>query len=113
MNETEKSNPIQEIRYFSLKNQGGFTVKIGCKYAGETRAEEESSNILLGQTKTMDIGEMKVPGGSIVRLHANVKSGKDKTAKQEFIYQSTSNATASYVISGTTLDNELGFLEVK
>lgn len=101
----------QEVGYFELVNQGGFVVKLGAKYSGGKRSKE-TGDILLGQSKKAELGNLEIPNGSLVQIHANVVWGKDKTGTQVFIYRKGSPIVARYIISGTTLDNNLGLIEV-
>jgi hypothetical protein len=104
--------PLQEIGRMSLKCSGGFVAKIQFVYVGDDGKKKttgKSGDITLGRTKTVDPGSLGVPDGKVVYLKAFVKWGKDKEAKQPFQYRSGDPATADYVISGTTLSNDLAF----
>jgi hypothetical protein len=53
-----------------------------------------------------------LPDGSIVRLKARVVAGLDNTAPQAFTFKTSATKMARYVITGTTLANELGVIDV-
>jgi len=107
--------PTQKIGKMSLKNSGGFVAKIQICYIdsnGEKQLTGKSGDIPLGQTKTVDPGDMNVPDGATVYMYAFVVWGKDNQATQAFVYQKNNTSTASYDISGTTLNNDLGLITV-
>lgn len=102
---------MQTIGKFSLKNQGGFDVKLQFVYYnndGNKIHVDGTGSYSLGQSETADPGDCGVPDGSPVALYAFVVWGTDNEAKQLFTYQKGSLVTANYTISETTLDNELG-----
>ncbi len=106
---------MQTVGKFSLKNQGGFVVKLQFVYYDENGNKQHvdgTSGFDLGQTRTADPGDYGVPDGAPVALYAFVVWGSDNEAKQLFTYQKGSPVTANYTISGTTLDNELGLNSV-
>jgi hypothetical protein len=106
---------MQAIGKFSLKNQGGFVVKLQFVYVdnnGNQVHVDGTSGFPLGQSETADPGSYGVPNNSMVALYAFVVWGSDNQAKQWFLYESGSPVTANYTISGTTLDNELGLNSV-
>lgn len=102
------------IGKFRLKNQGGFVVKMDFVYFDQQmekkRVDGSRKSITLGCSETCDPGEYEVPEGAIVSIHADVVAGKDKEGASWFRYKKGAPATANFVISGTTLDNELGFI---
>ncbi len=107
--------PMQAIGKMSLKNSGGFVAKIQLSYVGsdgKKRTTRKSRDITLGVTKTVDPANLGVPDGATVYMRAFVVWGNDKQAEQPFVYRSGEPLTAHYVISGTTLNNELGFIDV-
>ncbi len=106
---------MQRVGNFSLKDQGGFDVKLQFVYYDENGNRihvDGTSAYPLGQTRTRKPSESGVPDGSPVSLYAFVVWGKDNTASQLFMYDQNSSTTAKYTISGTTLDNELGLNSV-
>lgn len=106
---------MQSVGKFSLKNQGGFVVKLQFVYwdnQGNKIHVDGTGPFPLGQTESADPGEQGVPSGSLVSLYAFVVWGSDNEANQVFMYQSGSDVTASYTISGTTLNNELALTSV-
>ena len=101
---------MQGIRAFSLHNGGGFVCRI--KLDG-IKKPELTGNIALGQTKQGNIGGADVNPGQEVRLEARVISGRNNVASQSFTYDPNSNLVAYYTITGTTLKNTMGLIEVK
>ena len=100
---------------FSLHNGGGFVVSISFDYLDENLQKQRSksgSNFPLGQTQTVDPGTLGVPDGSTLWLHADVVWGTDNIASQGFIYESGNESTANYTITGTTLNNTMGLINV-
>lgn len=101
----------QQIGRFSLRNQGGFVTKLQFVYwdaDGNKHHENGTGNILLGQTDSLDLSKYNLPDGTLVSLYAFVVWGTDNLANQIFTLRNGSDVTASYVITGTTLDNSLG-----
>ncbi|HEY0736420.1 MAG TPA: hypothetical protein VGD69_16010 [Herpetosiphonaceae bacterium] len=106
---------IQKIGKMSLKNQGGFVARIMFSYLdenGEKHLSGHSGDIPLGQTKTVDPGSLGVADGTVVWMYAFVVWGRDNEAKRAFLYEEGNSDTAHYSISGTTLDNELGLIDI-
>jgi hypothetical protein len=107
--------PMQKIGKFSLKNGGGFVARIQISYMdddGNKQLSGQSGDVPLGQTKTVDPSELGVPNGSMVYMHVFVVWGTDNEAKRAFAYEKSNPATAAYVITGTTLGNDLGLISV-
>ena len=103
----------QQIGKLRLKNQGGFVVKMDFLFGSNpdklTRLEGSRKDITLGFSETMDPGEYNVHSGDYCTVYADVVAGKDNKGKTIFIYQPGNKKQANFTISGTTLDNELGF----
>lgn len=101
------------IGAFRLKNQGGFVVKMDFLFGSDPgnlyRIDGSRKDITLGCSETKDPGECGVHEGDVCTIHADVVAGKDKAGKTYFIYQKGNKNRADFTISGTTLDNELGF----
>ena len=104
---------MQEIGKISLKNNGGFVVRLEFEHYNDATGKwirtGGTGDITVGFSKTASPGEHGVPDGCMVRLHVNVIWGSDKTSTEMFIYKSGSNNVAGYAISGTTLNNHLEF----
>ena len=104
---------MEIIKELKLKNQGGFVVKLDFVYKLDDihtkRISGDRKDITLGKSKTLNPGDYGVPEGSICTVHADVVAGKDKEGRSWFQYSKTGNLRAKFTISGTTLDNELGF----
>ena len=107
---------MQKIGKFSLKNQGGFVARMQVAYInddGEKKLTKQSGDVLLGETETIDIKDYGVPDEAMVYLYVFVVWGRDNEAKRAFIFESGNTNVARYVISGTTLSNELALIEVE
>jgi hypothetical protein len=106
---------MQKIGKMSLKNSGGFVARIQFSYLdddGNKQLTKQSGDIPLGQTKVCDPGEMGVPDGAMVYMHAFVVWGTDNEAKRAFFYQKGNVSVAEYNISGTTLNNDMGLVGI-
>jgi len=108
--------PLQKIGNMSLKNTGGFVAQMQFSYLddnGEKQVtQQRSKDVPLGQTLTIDPGSLGVPDGSTVYMRAFVVWGKDNEARRAFVYEKGNTATANYHISGTTLNNDLGLVDI-
>ncbi len=107
---------MDKIRYFKLKNNGAFVVKMRVIWSGadghgnESHGEYEPNgyhDICAAAERVIDLNSTKIPDSATVQLKAVVALGKNKVADEKFIYDSKSGDTASYKISGTTLSNKL------
>lgn len=109
------SSAIEAIGAIELKNQGGFVVKLECyhkksDFSSDWSRSGSTGDITLGFTKKLKLEELDgVNNGDIVTAYANVVLGKDKTGNVTFVYEKGNTRTARFTISGTTLDDELGF----
>jgi len=107
--------PIQKIGKMSLKNSGGFVTRIQFSYLdddGNKQLTKQGDDITLGFTKTVDPGDLGVPDGAMVYMHAFVVWGTDNEAKRAFTYEKGNTSVAAYNISGTTLNNDMGLVEI-
>jgi len=107
--------PIQKIGKMSLKNSGGFVTRIQYSYLdddGNKQLTKQSDDITLGFTKTIDPADLGVPDGSMVYMHAFVVWGTDNEAKRAFLYEKGNTSVAEYNISGTTLNNDMGLVNI-
>lgn len=103
---------MKQIGKLSLLNEGGFVVKLQFQYIdskGEKQHVDGTGSFPIGQSNTADPGDYGVPDGSPVAVYAFVVWGKDNVGTQLFYYKKGIQWTANYTISGTTLDNQLGF----
>ncbi|SAK88654.1 hypothetical protein AWB78_04641 [Caballeronia calidae] len=104
------------IEKISLKNGGGFVAKLHVIAApatgGDGKTYPDNSDIPLGKEHTVDLASLGVPDGSKVKLKAIVVWGKDNEAQQAFTFEKGCGKTARYSITGTTLGNELGLINV-
>jgi len=106
---------MQKIGKMSLKNSGGFVARIQFSYlddSGEKKLTSQTGDITLGFSKTVDPGDLGVPNGAMLYMYVFVVWGTDNEAKRAFVYEKGNVSTASYVITGTTLNNDLGLLEI-
>lgn len=107
--------PLQKIGKMSLKNSGGFVARIQFSYLdddGEKQLTGQGNDITLGFTKTVDPGDLGVPDGSTVYMHVFVVWGTDNEARRAFVYEKGNVSCANYNISGTTLNNDLGLIDI-
>ena len=101
---------MQKIGNFSLFNQGGFVTKLQFVYwdnEGNKIHKDGTGDITLGKSQSAKPGDHGVPNGAMVALYAFVVWGDDNEAAQVFTLDTSSEVTANYTISGTTLDNAL------
>ncbi len=101
---------MKNIGQICLKNHGGFVVKLQFVYWDENGNKvhvDGTAGYDVLQQETADPGQYGVPDGSLVSLYAFVVWGSDNTANQIFVYQNNNPVTATYTISGTTLNNDL------
>jgi len=108
---------MKSIGKFSLDNEGGFNVKLQCVYW-----DENGNRILCAGTDTYPLGQSRtlapcnanppVPDGANVAVYADVQAGNSQIGSPMFIYQKDSAIEASYVITGTTLNNDLKLTNV-
>jgi hypothetical protein len=107
---------MQKIGKFTLHNGGGFVARGQVAYMDENGekhlTQKSTSDIRLGETHDVDPGALGVPDGSLVDLYVFVVWGYDNEARQSFIYQKDSKVKANYTITGTTLSNTLGLINV-
>lgn len=103
----------QTIGYLRLKNQGGFVAKMDFKSGPDAgslgRKSGSRKDITLGRSETQDPGNYGVQDGEVCTVYADVVAGSDKVGETYFIYRKGSKQRANFNISGTTLDNELGY----
>ena len=106
-------NGLEQVGKLRLKNQGGFVVKLDFEYYDmnhkQVRVHGSRKDITLGCSETSDPGDYGIKDGQEFTVHADVVAGRDNTGSTWFIYKKGCATTAKFTISGTTLDNELGF----
>lgn len=107
---------MQEIRFFKLKNDGAFVVRIEVIW---THVDEDGNeghgtyrpkgyhDICQYAERTLDLNDTNIPNGATVNIKAEVVYGKDNPGEEKFIYKETAAATAKYRIKGTTLSNQM------
>lgn len=98
-----------------LCNEGGFIVHIACYYSqdnGVTWLESKHSDvgIEIGSESQNSLVGLGVPVNSLVKIHAVVVWGNDKTGSEVFEYVSPDGERyAYYTIGGTTLNDWLRY----
>ena len=108
---------MQSIGKFSLADQAGFNVRLQCVYWDENGNRiqcQGTDSYPLGQSRSLAPcnANPPVPDGSNVALFADVVGGNSQIGSPMFIYQQNSAIEASYVITGTTLNNTLKLTNV-
>lgn len=99
----------EPIRYITLRNDGLFTASIRVK--GSFGSCVVVKDIRAKHQKTVDLADDVKPikEGDEIEIEIVVLAGKNKTAKEHFVYSATSNKKADYIIKGTTLINSLTY----
>ena len=108
---------MKSIGKFSLDNEGGFVTKLQVVYWDENGNKvhcDGTGTFPIGQCESLDPGQANppVPDGSPVSIYAFVVFGEDNTGNQLFTYKNGNSTAANYVITGTTLDNQLGVTSI-
>ena len=113
---------MDNIRYITLQNKGGFVARIEVQYKekhddGHGNISYDANwkswhsdgyrDICAAAERTVDLTDSGIPDDSQVRLKAIVKLGSDCTSKDQYIYNKTSSKSAVYKVTGTTLINSL------
>ncbi|MGZ4926648.1 MAG: hypothetical protein ACXV4B_09405 [Halobacteriota archaeon] len=92
---------------------GWFVAKIACYYStdgGVTWKESDhASGIAMGNSKVAMLSDLGVPDGALVKIHAIVVGGKDRTGSEVFRYYKYSWWYADYWIKGTTWNPTLTY----
>ncbi|MGZ4880854.1 MAG: hypothetical protein ACXV5H_05460 [Halobacteriota archaeon] len=92
---------------------GWFVAKIACYYStdgGVTWKESDhTSGIAMGNSKVAMLSDLGVPDGALVKIHAIVVGGKDRTGSEVFRYYKYSWWYADYWIKGTTWNPTLTY----
>jgi hypothetical protein len=107
----------QAIGSFTLYNGGWFVIQLKAYYSfdnGATWHETETAikGIANGHTGfAPDLADLGVPDGNLVRIHAVVVGGKDRTGSEVFqsYPQSYTAWTATYEITGVTWNPTLTY----
>ncbi len=113
----EVATGYQAIGSFTLWNGGAFVAQLKAYYSqdnGVTWIETPDSKAVKGITYyrtgyAPDTGLLGVPDGALVRIHAVVVAGNDRTGSEVFVSDPHSYTawTAMYEIQGTTLTSKL------
>jgi hypothetical protein len=109
---------MQEIGFFSLKNEGVFDVFLEAVYSvnGGPNVRVGPTTALgypVNKSSTADLGKLGVPNGSVVSLYAIVVAGNNDQAKEQYVFQEGSSVTANYKITGITISPHLHLLSVE
>lgn len=103
----------KEICGFALKNSGGFVARIAVLYSdGTNKRVAVGKDILLGQDRTLDFADVGIADGETVQLSVDIVLGMDPRAQQSYVARHSAKVRARYVVSGTTLHNDLGLIGV-
>jgi len=102
---------------FDLRNEGWFIAQLACYYSTDGGVTWKESSHTDGIYRTewggAVLSDLGVPNGALVRIHAIVVAGNDKTGSEVFRYQDYAYYGhyywAVYYISGTTLNDTLEF----
>ena len=111
-------NVIENVDCIELKNQGGFVTRLKVYHKksefGKPDEKGETKDITLGFHKSINLSTTDgINEGDLVTAYARVILGKNNHSDVWFKYKKGCNKTAKFTISGTTLDNELGFNGIK
>jgi hypothetical protein len=94
----------ETISTFGLFNWGGFVVHLACYYStdgGVTWVESvHGEGVAIGGFSSMDFEDLGLPEGALVRIHAVVVGGKDRTG-EVYQYSSYPLRAVNYEIAGT------------
>jgi hypothetical protein len=97
--------------WFYLENSGWFVAQIACYYStdgGVTWHESDHTDgIAMNSSKAVCCGDLGVPADSLVKIHAIVIGGKDRTGSE--VYPAYFENTVFYSIWGTTWDPTLAW----
>ena len=117
--ETPPGESYTAISGFTLHNLGGFVAKLACYYStdgGVTWTESgHTGDITLNKVELVNLDDFGVAAGALVKIHAIVVWGNDKTGSQVFqtVYypggQNYVHTYADYTIRGTTLNASLEY----
>ena len=115
------SSDYPPIYGFEMQNMGWFVAQIACYYStdgGVTwRESGHTDGIWSPEWGGASFSELGVPNYALVKIHAIVVAGNDKTGSQVFQYHeypySGHYYWAKYIISGTTLNATLEFIRVE
>lgn len=102
---------------FHLQNLGYFVTKLACYYStddGVTWHESDhTKGIAIENWGVATLGDLGVPEGALVKIHAIVVAGKDRTGSEVFQYYYTpaveSHHYAEYWIYGSTFNPDLDY----
>lgn len=101
------------INAYRLSNKGNFVtrIRVHVKHADlSVESYNHNKDICLKDDRSLNLANAGVVReGDLVYLEAYVAGGKNKSAKESFVYKANANRKANYSINGTTLDNRLIF----
>ncbi|MHB8108630.1 MAG: hypothetical protein ACYDHW_01195 [Syntrophorhabdaceae bacterium] len=108
-----------EIFGLWLKNDGAFWVRIACYYStdgGTTWQESDHAETqFYGEENKVALWQIGVPEYALVKIHAVVEAGDDKTGAELFesvsssVYGSGDPQYAYYTVSGTTQNTHISY----
>lgn len=116
--EKENASSIDSVDSITLKNQGGFVTRLEilCRKSSSSEPFKvgNTGDITLGFSKKLSLSDFEeIKDGYEVTAFAVVVMGKNNQGTIWFSCSKGCNKTAQFTISGTTLDNELGFNGIK
>jgi Fibronectin type 3 domain-containing protein len=97
------------LRYFKLQNKGAFVVRMKVEITDPSTGASSTwtvDSFAVGKSKTVDLSTKISKAGTKVVLVAQAVGGKTKKSGT-FYYHPDSTLTASYKVSGTTLNVKL------
>jgi hypothetical protein len=101
------------ISAFDLYNKGWFVAQLACYYStdgGDTWHESgHVEGIANGRSGISELGDLGVPADAVVKIHAVVVGGKDRTGSELFQYVPSRGQYAHYWISGVTWKPSLSY----
>ncbi len=108
---------------FILYNYGAFVAKIACYYSTDSgvtwHESDHTDGIAVWNTGLLELKDVSVPEGALIKIHAIVVAGKDRTGSE--VYQCTywdhgeysAHSYPYYEISGVTWNPKLVFDEIQ
>jgi hypothetical protein len=106
------------IHAFSLWNINGlFVCRLACYYSTDNEVtwheSGKSDGIAVENWRTSELSDLGVPEGAVVRIHAVVIGGADRTGGERFVYHHynpsdpNTHQYACYWMDGTTFNPKL------
>ena len=105
------ATPIETIGKVTLHQKAWVVAKLQFVYLEGSvwKHVDGSGGTALGQSVTCDPGDYGVPNGAQFAVYVFVVWGNDRQGREVFRYEKGNTRTASYTLTGTTLDASLSF----